>query len=61
MDHLPLSDIAMLLSTVNTMLRDGEFDSLDELCEHFGITRSELDAKMGEGGFEFSEQQNKYW
>lgn len=56
-----MSDVAMLLSTVNTMLRDGEFSSLDELCEHFGITRSELDARMAEGGFEFSEQQNKYW
>lgn len=61
MNHLPLCDTAMLLSTVNTMLRDGEFDTIDELCEHFGITRSELDKKMSDGGFEFSEQQNKYW
>lgn len=61
MDKLPLNDIPMLLSAVNMLLRDNEFDTIEELCEHFGITREELDAKMKSQGFEYSEQQKKYW
>ena len=30
MDHLPLNDIPMLVSTINFLLRDEEFDNLDQ-------------------------------
>lgn len=61
MDNLPINDIPMLLSVVNTLLRDNEFDTIEELCEHYGITREELDSRMKSQGFEYSEQQKKYW
>lgn len=32
MDHLPLNDIPMLVSTINFLLRDEEFDNLDQIC-----------------------------
>ena len=34
MDHLP-KDPAILLSSVNMLLRDKEFDSLKSLCYNF--------------------------
>lgn len=35
MDYLP-KDPAILVSSVNMLLRDGEFDSLESLCYSFG-------------------------
>ena len=32
MDHLPLSDIPMLVSTINFLLRDEIFDNQPRLC-----------------------------
>ena len=34
MDNLP-QDPFILVSSVNMLLRDNEFSSLEELCEHF--------------------------
>jgi hypothetical protein len=31
MDHLPLTDIPMLVSSINFLLRDEEFDNLDQI------------------------------
>ncbi|MBO7432535.1 MAG: DUF4250 domain-containing protein [Salinivirgaceae bacterium] len=59
MDHLPLSDIPMLVSAINFLLRDEEFDTLDEICFHFNISRSELEQLLATEGFKFSEQQNR--
>ena len=30
MDHFPLNDIPLLVSTINFLLRDEEFDNLDQ-------------------------------
>ena len=32
MDHLPLNDIPMLVSTINFLLRDEIFENLDQIC-----------------------------
>ena len=61
MDKLPMNDVPMLVSAINFLLRDHEFDTLDEICNHFNVYRAALEAKMATQGFEWSEQQNKFW
>lgn len=51
----------MLVSAINFLLRDHEFDTLDEICYHFHVDRKELEAKMASQGFEWSEEQKKFW
>lgn len=50
----------MLLSFVNMKLRD-QYASLEELCEDLNVTSEELDAVLRPAGFEYSEEQKKYW
>ena len=57
--NLP-TDPAMLMSFINTKLRD-EFSSLDELCSTMGIDRRGLEQQLGEAGFEYSKEYNKFW
>lgn len=59
MDHLP-DDPAILLSSVNMLLRDGEFDSLPALCYAFGREPEEVKAKMQRAGYTFSEEQQQF-
>ena len=59
MDRLP-KDPAILLSYVNTKLRD-EYSSLDEMCADMGIDRKELEAALNAAGFEYSSEHNKFW
>lgn len=61
MDHLPQNDIPMLVSAINFLLRDEEFDNLDQICYYFDITRSELEAKLARGGFHYSEEHKRFW
>lgn len=57
--HLP-TDPVMLMSFVNTKLRD-EFPSLDELCSTMGIDRRELEQTLARAGYEYSAEHNKFW
>lgn len=59
MDQLP-SDPAILLSYVNTRLRD-DYPSLDELCSALGVDRDELCSRLAEAGFEYSPEHNRFW
>lgn len=61
MEKLPANDIPMLVSCINFLLRDHEFDTLDEICHHFDIERKALESKMASQGFEWSEKQKKFW
>lgn len=54
------NDPMMLFSTVNMYLRD-RYQSLDELCADLDIERKELEAKLLQAGFEYSEKYNKFW
>lgn len=56
MDHLPLNDLPMLVSSINFLLRDEEFDSLDQICYHFSIDRKELEERLACGGYVYSEE-----
>lgn len=59
MEELP-RDPAMLASFVNMKLRDA-YASLDEMCDDLGIDRSALEARMAEAGFEYSEENKRFW
>lgn len=50
----------MLFSYVNTQLRD-VYASLEEFCKATGVDQSALEAKLKEAGFEYNEEQNKFW
>lgn len=54
------NDPFMLMSAVNMYLRD-RYRSLDELCNDLGVGRKELEAKLLQAGFEYSEKYNKFW
>ena len=45
---------------VNTKLRD-EYSSLDKMCDDLDIDRTELERKLGEAGFEYSSENNKFF
>lgn len=53
------NDPAMLLSYVNTKLRD-EYDSLDKLCDNLDISREELEKKLGSINYAYDEKLNKF-
>lgn len=61
MDHLPLNDIPMLVSSINFLLRDEEFDNLDQICDNFGVERPELERILSQAGFQYSEELKKVW
>ena len=53
-------DPMMLFSVINMKLRDC-YSSLDELCEDMNINKEELIEKLSICGFEYSEENNKFW
>lgn len=59
MDHLPLNDIPMLVSSINFLLRDEEFDNLDQICNCFNVEREQIDALLASQGFAYDEAQNR--
>jgi hypothetical protein len=59
-NQLP-KDPAMLLSYINTKLRDEYKQGLDAFCSDMNINRDELEATLLKAGFEYSEQYNKFW
>lgn len=58
MDQLP-SDPFMLLSVINTRLRD-EYPSLDELCAALGVDAQELAARLEAAGFIYMPDINQF-
>ena len=59
MQNLP-QDPMMLFSVINMKLRD-YYSSLDELCEDMNVDKEELIRKLAAFGFEYSEENNKFW
>ena len=53
-------DPMMLFSFINMKLRDF-YPTLDALCEDMNVDKEELMAKLAAFGFEYSEEQNKFW
>ena len=52
MDFLP-KDPAILVSSVNMLLRDEEFDNFNQLCYAFGVEPAKVEAKLNDAGFEY--------
>ena len=59
MEGMP-QDPMILFGYVNMKLRD-RYATLDELCDDMHISREELESKLGEAGFEFNSDANKFW
>ncbi|MEG1585447.1 MAG: DUF4250 domain-containing protein [Bacteroidales bacterium] len=59
MNQLP-NDVNMLFSFINMKLRD-EYSSLKELCLSLDINEQWLIDQLASGGFEYNQQQNKFW
>ena len=52
-------DPFMLLSVINTKLRDN-YSSLDALCEDMNESKEEIIASLGGAGFEYDEATNSF-
>lgn len=52
-------DPVMLLSFVNTKLRD-QYASLDALCDDLDVPRAALEAKLGEIGYFYNAKENRF-
>lgn len=57
-DNLP-SDPVMLLSFVNTKLRD-QYGSLKELCDDLNADEAQLKARLGSIGYVYNPALNKF-
>jgi hypothetical protein len=54
------NDAFMLLSVVNTKLRDN-YSSLDELCDDLGEDKNNIEKILNNAGFEYSPEYNKFF
>ena len=54
------NDPMMLFSFINMKLRDC-YSSLDALCEDLNVNKAEIISRLKAAGFEYNEQQNKFW
>ena len=59
MDYLP-KDPAILVSSVNMLLRDEEFDTLESLCYNFGTEPKEIKNYLHGHGFIYSDKQKQF-
>ena len=59
MDFLP-KDPAILVSSINMLLRDEEFDSLESLCDAFSRDPKQIKEYLYKRGFVWSEQQKQF-
>ena len=59
MDHLPLSDIPMLVSSINYLLRDEIFDNLDQICYCYNVEREEIDRLLASQNYAYQEKHNR--
>ena len=59
MNYLP-KDPAILVSSVNMLLRDEEFDTLESLCYAFSREPKEIKDYLMKYGFVWSERQKQF-
>lgn len=52
-------DPIMLLSVINTKLRD-EYPDMDELCASLDIHRKQLEKKLEDAGFKYDKTINQF-
>ncbi|SEW14972.1 protein of unknown function [Prevotella sp. khp7] len=59
MEYLP-KDPAILVSSVNMLLRDEEFDTLEALCYNFGTEPDDVKRYLFSHGFVYSAEQRQF-
>jgi hypothetical protein len=59
MDKLP-QDSFMLASTINMLLRDNIYDSLESLCNYFNKDVNKIKDYLKESGFDYIEEQKQF-
>lgn len=57
--NLP-QDPNMLASIVNMKLRDGNYDSLSDLCLSLGIDEADLKNRLADVGFEYNSEIKQF-
>lgn len=53
------NDPAILLSYINTLLRD-EYPSFDELCKSMCADKNSIETKLGQIGYKYDPLQNRF-
>lgn len=48
----------MLASSINFLLRDEEFEDLDQICNYYDVDRAEMDRLLASGGYVYDEANN---
>lgn len=59
MDRLP-QDPIMLLSSINMLLRDREYDSLEDLCGRFDRDINEVKTTLLQAGYEYDKKLKQF-
>ena len=59
MDNLP-QDPYILASSINMLLRDNIYDSLESLCHYFSKDVNEIKKYLKQYGFEYIEEQKQF-
>lgn len=54
-------DPYMMMSTINMWLRDGRYDTLEDLCADCGMTRENIESLLADAGFEYNDELKKFW
>ncbi|HIR93890.1 MAG TPA: DUF4250 domain-containing protein [Candidatus Egerieimonas intestinavium] len=52
-------DPAMLLSYINTQLRD-HYPSLEELCQSLEVDKTDLEERLAELDYHYASEQNQF-
>lgn len=53
------NDPVMLLSYINTQLRDN-YKDLEDLCDRLEVSRSEIEEKLGKIGYRYNKDLNQF-
>lgn len=53
------NDPVMLLSYINTQLRDN-YKDLEDLCDRLDVSRSEIEDKLGKIGYRYNKELNQF-
>ena len=59
MDNLP-HDPFMLASSINMLLRDKNFDSLESLCAYYDKNTEQIKDNLKQYGFEYMKEQKQF-
>lgn len=59
MNNLPQNP-AILVSSINMLLRDEEYESLESLCDNFNSNAEQIKVYLYEAGYVYSEEQKQF-